>query len=159
MPAGRSVPQLTPSSGRKGGGGSYWTGEWGGDVCNAGRLLICCVVLTMEMMTRLASSSHQSTELCRLGGEEAVLDTKRPLLATGGRGLRLGQAGQPIWRMVMVRGGCHQPRPPPLSSPGGTLQGTHKYLPHWVKYHKIFHCNDEMTSKLPTHTDYAAHSD
>lgn len=96
---------------------------------------------------------------CRLGGEEAVLDTKRPLLATGGRGLRLGQAGQPIWRMVMVRGGCHQHRPPPLSSPGGTLQGTHKYLPHWVKYHKMFHCNDEMTSKLQTHTDYAAHSD
>ena len=37
MPAGWSVPQLTPSSGRKGGGGSYWTGEWGGEICNVGR--------------------------------------------------------------------------------------------------------------------------
>ena len=62
---------------------------------NVGRLLICCVADKVMMMTRLASSSHQSTEAGWAERMRLCWRTLCPLLATGGRGLRLCGLGSP----------------------------------------------------------------
>ena len=62
---------------------------------NVGRLLICCVADKVMMMTRLASSSHQSTEAGCAERMRLCWRTLCPLLATGGRGLRLCGLGSP----------------------------------------------------------------
>ena len=137
VPAGRSGPQLTPSSQGRGEGrrGSYS----GSEVI----MLEDCwyvVLLTRWWWWR--------------GWPAAATSPRRPAglwgwCCAGGRCVlfwrqEAGDWGCVGWAAHLEDGERRMPPTPtsslssPSSSPGGTLQGTHKYLPHWVKYHKMF---------------------